>query len=65
MENARETQVLRKNLWKTNGKHMCCVGFVRERNGNTGVAFEVIGNASETLVLLGNIYKRKENIGFA
>ena len=54
-ENARRTQVLRKNLLTTQSKHRCCVGTYAKRKDYTGVALEPIENVRKTQVLIRNL----------
>ena len=57
IENAKKTLVLRGHLWKTHGKHTCCVNTYGKRNENTGVALEFIENAKKTRALRVNPWK--------
>ena len=71
--------MLRGNLWKTQGKHRCCVGSNWKRTENYGFDVEAIENITKTHVFNGNLLKtqgkhkfcvgsyckRKANTGFA
>ena len=57
--------MLQWNLWKTQGKHTCCMGTCGKRKENTGVALEPMEKATKTIVCcVGTDWKHKENIGF-
>ena len=55
MENAKKTQVLRWNRWKTQGKHRCCVGTNGKHMENVCFALDPMENTTKTRGLLGNL----------
>ena len=70
IENVRKTQVLRKNLLKTQRQHTfyigtlenatnkkCCVGTYGKRKENTHVAREPMENDNKTNALHSNLWK--------
>ena len=60
IENIRETQVLRRNQWKTQGELRFCFGTYGQRNENICFVLEPIANGKKTQVLHGNLWKTQK-----
>ena len=63
-EDARKTQMLRENKWKTQGNFRCGVGTYRKRKENTRLAWEHIKNAMKTHVLRRSLWKTQGKLRF-